>query len=189
MFIQTEPTPNPATVKFLPGQTVLETGTMDFAGPEQSGPSPLAKRLFGLQGVERVFLAREYISVSKAADTDWSMLKPMVLGVLMDHFSTGTPVLDPAFTAAETKPAEDGDEISTQIRELIETRVRPMVAMDGGDIVFESFKDGIVTLQMRGACSGCPSSTMTLKSGIERMLRHYIPEVTEVRAASEDDWA
>lgn len=190
MFIQTEATPNPATVKFLPGQTVLDSGTMDFSGPDQTGPSPLARRLFGLQGVERVFLTREYISVSKAADTDWNMLKPMVLSVLMDHFSAGAPVIDPAFAAQATQQAagEDEDEISAQIRELIETRVRPMVAMDGGDIVFESFRDGVVTLQMRGACSGCPSSTMTLKSGIERMLRHYIPEVAEVRASGEDDW-
>lgn len=187
MFIETEPTPNPATVKFLPGCTVLETGTMDFAGIDAAAPSPLARRLFGLQGVERVFLSRDYISVSKAQDTDWNLLKPMILGVLMDHFSTGAPVLDPAFSQKTDSGLPADDEISAQIRELIETRVRPMVAMDGGDIVFQSFQAGIVTLQMRGACSGCPSATMTLKSGIERMLRHYIPEVTEVRAAGEDD--
>ena len=193
MFIQTETTPNPSTIKFLPGQTVLESGAVEFSAPDQSGPSPLAQRLFSLQGVKRILVAGEYIAVSKAEDTDWNVLKPMVLGVLMDHFSTGAPVLDPAYAPHEglDKPdnGNEDDEISLQIRELIETRVRPMVAMDGGDIVFESFQGGIVTLQMRGACSGCPSATMTLKSGIEKMLRHYIPEVTEVRAAGENDWA
>lgn len=185
MFIQTETTPNPATLKFLPGQKVLSTGTLDFPNREKAKASPLALRLFELQGVERVFLAADYVSVSKAADTDWSVLKPMVLALLMDHLATGQPVLDPSFKADSGHNAGQEDEISLQIRELLDTRVRPMVAMDGGDIVFESFEDGIVYLKMRGACSGCPSSTATLKSGIENMLRHYIPEVQEVRAVGD----
>ncbi len=185
MFIQTETTPNPATLKFLPGQKVLSAGTLDFSDREKAKASPLALRLFELQGVERVFLAADYLSVSKAADTDWSVLKPMVLALLMDHLATGQPVLDPSFKADSGHNAGQEDEISLQIRELLDTRVRPMVAMDGGDIVFESFEDGIVYLKMRGACSGCPSSTATLKSGIENMLRHYIPEVQEVRAVGD----
>lgn len=185
MFIQTETTPNPATLKFLPGQTVLPSGTMDFARREDAAPSPLALRLFGLEGVRRVFLAADYVSVSKGQETDWSVLKPMVLAVLMDHLATGQPVLDPALKTDSGHKEGQEDEISLQIRELLDTRVRPMVAMDGGDIVFESFTDGIVYLKMRGACSGCPSSTATLKSGIENMLRHYIPEVQEVRAVGD----
>ncbi len=185
MFIQTETTPNPATLKFLPGQAVLSSGTLDFARKEEATPSPLALRLFSLEGVSRVFLAADYVSVSKAADTDWSVLKPMVLAVLMDHLATGQPVLDPSFKAQSAHKVGQEDEISFQIRELLDTRVRPMVAMDGGDIVFESFDDGIVYLKMRGACSGYPSSTATLKSGIENMLRHYIPEVQEVRAVGD----
>lgn len=183
MFIQTEETPNPATLKFLPGIPVLESGTLDFASQADSSRSPLAKRLFGLTGVNRVFLASDFVSVSKADDTDWSMLKPMVLALLMDHFSTGQPVIDQsAAPPAEVKKPED-DEITSQIKELLDERVRPMVAMDGGDIVFDRFEDGVVYLHMQGACAGCPSSTMTLKSGIENMLRHYIPEVQEVRPA------
>ncbi len=180
MFIQTEETPNPATLKFLPGQMVLESGTLDFSSEADATKSPLAKRLFGLTGVKRVFLASDFVSVSKADDTDWSMLKPMVLALLMDHLSTNQPIIDPAFIKAKESNEED-DDITAQIKELLDERVRPMVAMDGGDIVFERFKDGIVYLQMQGACAGCPSSTMTLKSGIEGMLRHYIPEVIEVR--------
>ncbi len=179
MFIQTEATPNPSTIKFLPGQSVMEKGIAEFKKVEESVHSPLAKRLFTLQGVASVFLGADFVSVTKADDTDWSMLKPMVLAALMEHFSTGGEIVSPAFF--EKKDAIEEDEISAQIRELIETRVRPMVAMDGGDIEFESFDDGIVMLKMRGACAGCPSSTMTLKSGIENMLKHFIPEVEEVR--------
>lgn len=178
MFIQTEKTPNPATVKFLPGQTIMERGTAEFASFAAAGPSPLAQRLFGLQGVARIFFGKDFVSVSKAEDTDWSVLTPMVLGVLMEHLSTGQPVMT---AQAESAAAEEDDEITAQIKILIEERVRPMVMMDGGDIVFDSFQDGVVFLQMRGACSGCPSSTATLKQGIETMLKHYIPEVTEVR--------
>ncbi len=182
MFIQTEDTPNPATVKFIPGQTVLESGTMDFASPQDAVRSPLAQRLFGIVGVVRVFLAKDFISVSKADDTDWSMLKPMILAALMEHLSMGAPIIEPIAEPATTEAtAEDDDEITLQIKELLDERVRPMVAMDGGDIVFDRFEDGIVFLRMQGACSGCPSSTATLKMGIENMLRHYIPEVIEVR--------
>lgn len=181
MFIQTEETPNPATLKFLPGQPVLEQGTMDFASEADSLKSPLAKRLFGLTGVSRVFLASDFVSVSKADDTDWSMLKPMVLALLMDHFSTEQPIIDKSLLEKDKTSNKVEDEVTAQIIELLDERVRPMVAMDGGDIVFDRFEDGIVFLQMQGACAGCPSSTMTLKSGIENMLRHYIPEVQEVR--------
>lgn len=178
MFIQTEATPNPATIKFLPGRTVLESGVAEFKTAEEAAAQPLPSRLFGIQGVEGVFLGQDFISVTKADDTDWSVLKPMILGSLMEHISTGQPIVK----AQESKAAPiEEDEISAQIRELIETRVRPMVAMDGGDIEFEKFEDGIVLLRMRGACAGCPSSTMTLKSGIENMLKHFIPEVEEVR--------
>ena len=179
MFIQTEKTPNPATIKFLPGQTVIAGGSAEFRSPEEAaGVSPLAQRLFGLQGVKNVFLGDQFVSVSKHDDTDWSMLKPMVLGALMEHFSLGLPIVTgPVPGAAD---AED-DEVVVQIKELIAQRVRPAVMMDGGDITFERFDNGVVYLRMKGACSGCPSSTVTLKMGIENMLRHYVPEVREVR--------
>ncbi len=189
MFIQTQPTPNPATLKFLPGQDVTPSGVYEFKSREESGNSPLAQRLFGITGVENVFLGRDFVSVSKAGDTDWSMLKPMILAALMEHFSTGQPVVLNTGAKDESGSAgEDGDsEIVVQIKELIETRVRPAVMMDGGDIVFESFESGsgVVYLRLRGACAGCPSSTMTLKSGIENMLRHFVPEVTEVRQTAD----
>ncbi len=184
MFIQTEATPNPATLKFLPGQVLLETGTAEFKALEECANSPLAQRLFGLQGVSGVFIGRDFISVSKADDTDWSMLKPMVLASLMEHLSTGQAVLLQPLDGAD-EGAEDDDEIVTQIKELIATRVQPMVMMDGGDIVFDRFEGGIVYLRMRGACSGCPSSTATLKMGIERMLQHFVPEVLEVRPVAD----
>jgi len=182
MFIQTEATPNPATVKFIPGEVVLERGTAEFTSVEESGNSPLAQRLFGLQGVSGIFLGSDFVSVSKADDTDWSMLKPMVLAALMEHFSLGQPVLLEEAVSDDNGGGEDS-EIVVQIKQLIEERVRPAVMMDGGDIVFERFDDGIVYLKMQGACSGCPSSTVTLKSGIENMLKHYVPEVLEVRPA------
>ena len=179
MFIQTQATPNPATIKFIPGQTVLQSGLKDYQSVEEAGASPLAQRLFALQGVTGVFLADEFVSVSKADDTDWNMLKPMVMAALMEHFSTGQPILIEGANGQDE--AEEDDEITAQIKELIATRVRPMVMMDGGDIVFDRFDDGIVYLSMRGACAGCPSSTATLKSGIENMLKHFVPEVVEVR--------
>lgn len=184
MFIQTEETPNPATLKFLPGQVLLEKGSAEFKSLEESSASPLAQRLFGLQGVKSVFIGQDFLSISKADDTDWSMLKPMALAVIMEHLSTGQKVVKDGFLSSGSQEAED-DEISAQIRELIETRVQPMVMQDGGDIEFSSFEDGIVYLNMRGACAGCPSSTATLKGGIENMLKHFIPEVLEVRPVAE----
>ena len=180
MFIETETTPNPATLKFLPGRTVMEKGTANFADADAATRSPLALRLFALDGVTQVFYGADFVSVSKADETSWSELKPAVLGALVEHFSAGEPLL----TGAAEPATEDGeeDEIVAQIKDLLETRVRPAVAQDGGDIIFEAYTDGIVYLQMHGSCSGCPSSTATLKAGIENMLRHYIPEVVEVRA-------
>ncbi len=180
MFIQTQNTPNPATIKFLPDQEVLKSGTLDFACAGAAVKSPLAARLFAITGVERVFLAHDFISVTKADDTDWSMLKPMILAALMEHLSLNHPIIDADFYDVKNS-SNDDNEIITQIKELLEERVRPMVAMDGGDIIFESFEQGIVYLRMQGACSGCPSAGATLKMGVENMLRHYIPEVIEVR--------
>lgn len=186
MFIQTEETPNPATIKFLPGQIIVEKGTIDFPSASDAQKSPLAKRMFGITGVQRVFFSGDFISITKADDTDWSMLKPMILAVIMEHLSTGQKIIDDDFfEKKETASSGENSEIENQIIELLDERVRPMVAMDGGDIVFDRFEDGIVYLEMQGACSGCPSSTATLKSGIENMLKHYIPEVIEVRPASE----
>ncbi len=183
MFIQTEQTPNPATLKFLPGRAVMPAGTASFTDAGAAQRSPLAERLFGVAGVEGVFFGSDFVTVTKGADDDWSLLKPGILGVIMEHFTAGRPILldAPAGAAAAKAPAAEDDDIVAQIKELIETRVRPAVAQDGGDIEFHSFEDGIVYLQMHGSCSGCPSSTATLKAGIENMLRHYVPEVIEVR--------
>jgi Fe-S cluster biogenesis protein NfuA len=182
MFIQTEQTPNPATLKFLPGRPVMTSGTANFTSPEAARTSPLAERLFALPEVAGIFLGADFITVTKAGDGDWYQLKPAILAVIMEHFSAGRPVLlaDPAGNTATAE--EDEDEVVAQIKELLETRVRPAVAQDGGDIIFHDFEDGIVYLHMQGSCSGCPSSTATLKAGIENMLRHYVPEVVEVRA-------
>ncbi len=186
MFIQTEQTPNPATLKFLPGQTVLAEGTIDIRDVEAAERSPLAARLFLIDEVVGVFFGNDFVTVSKTDDADWQMLKPVILGIIMEHFVSGKPVmLDSADLGdAMTDGAEDGPdaEIIGQIKDLLETRVRPAVAMDGGDIVFRGFQNGVVMVQLQGACQGCPSSTATLKMGIENMLRHYIPEVVEVRA-------
>ncbi len=182
MFIQTEATPNPATLKFLPGRAVLKGAPLDFADRETAARSPLATRLFGIEGVTGVFLGADFVSVSKNEAAAWYQLKPAVLAEIMDHFTAGEPVLAGAEEAAAECEANYADGIEGRIRELLDTRVRPAVAMDGGDITFEGFEDGVVYLHLKGACSGCPSSTATLKSGIENMMRHYIPEVTEVRA-------
>ena len=182
MFIQTEQTPNPATLKFLPGCTVMESGTANFPERGAAARSPLAERLFELPEVSGVFLGTDFITVTKNGDSEWHQLKPAVLAAIMEHFTAGRPVIIGEAGAAEGEAAEEDDEIVSQIKELLETRVRPAVAMDGGDITFEDFADGIVYLHMQGSCSGCPSSTATLKAGIENMLRHYIPEVVEVRA-------
>ena len=185
MFIQTEPTPNPASLKFLPGVQVMASGTAEFRHPEDAGVSPLARRLFEIDGVTGVYLGADFVTVSKAEGTEWHHLKPSILGVIMENFTAGLPVIDADAEVAAAAPAgadgADGEVIS-QIVELLDTRVRPAVAMDGGDIVFHGFDAGVVYLHMQGACAGCPSSTLTLKHGIENMLRHYIPEVTEVRA-------
>jgi Fe-S cluster biogenesis protein NfuA len=181
MFIQTEPTPNPATLKFLPGCAVMDAGTANFTDAAAAAArSPLAERLFGLPEVSGVFLGGDFITVTKTDDSDWFHLKPAVLAAIMDHFTAGLPVVTGTAEPAASD-AEDSEVVSA-IKELLETRVRPAVAQDGGDIIFEDFEDGIVYLHMQGSCSGCPSSTATLKAGIENMLRHYIPEVVEVRA-------
>lgn len=182
MFIQTEQTPNPATLKFLPGRTVMESGTANFTTAEGAQRSPLASRIFGVDGVTGVFLGSDFVTVTKDMDQEWHVLKPAILGVIMEHFTAGRPVIEAAAEAAAEGEGED-DEVVAQIKELIETRVRPAVAQDGGDIIFRGFEDGIVYLHMQGSCSGCPSSTATLKAGIENMLRHYVPEVVEVRAS------
>lgn len=182
MFIQTESTPNPATLKFLPGRAVMQDGAADFPDAQAAAASPLAARIFAVDGVEGVFLGADFISVAKASGLDWAHLKPAVLGAIVDHFTSGDPVLA-GEAAANGHAAHDGPDsaVVDQIKELLDTRVRPAVAQDGGDITFHGFDRGVVYLAMRGACAGCPSSTMTLKMGIENLLRHYIPEVLEVR--------
>ena len=179
MFIQTEDTPNPATLKFIPGVTVLANDTAEFTSAEAAKSSPLATRLFAIDGVESVFFSGDFLAITKADQADWFVLKPSVLAGIMEHFASGLPVIETKTDTAASD--EDDSETVQQIKHLLDTRVRPAVAMDGGDITFHSFEDGVVTLQMRGACQGCPSSTATLKMGIENMLRHYIPEVREVR--------
>lgn len=181
MFIQTEQTPNPATLKFLPGRDVMGTGTADFPSAEAAKRSPLAEHLFRIEGIAGVFFGSDFITVTKTADNDWHLLKPAILGAIMEHYTAGRPIVTE--TAGEAASTEEDSEVVAQIKELIDTRVRPAVAQDGGDIIFDSFEDGIVYLHMQGSCSGCPSSTATLKAGIENMLKHYIPEVVEVRAA------
>ena len=183
MFIQTEQTPNPATLKFLPGRAVMASGTANFPDPSGAERSPLAQRLFALSGVTGIFLGSDFITVSKDETVDWYQLKPSVLGAIMEHFTAGQPVLLETASEAAAGDAEDDDEVVAQIKELIETRVRPAVANDGGDIIYRGFREGVVYLTMQGACSGCPSSSATLKQGIEGLLKHYVPEVTEVRAA------
>ncbi|MDP1028235.1 NifU family protein [Sphingomonas sp. KR1UV-12] len=190
MLIETETTPNPATLKFLPGRTVMDAGTRDFATPEEAEASPLAEALFGLGDVTGVFFGRDFISVTAGPGSDWRDLKPDVLSVLLDHFSAHMPLFRQTGAGFSVPPADEDvptddpadAEIVAQIRELIDTRVRPAVANDGGDIVYRGFDKGKVYLRMQGACAGCPSSSATLKNGIEQLLRYYVPEVTEVRA-------
>ncbi len=178
MFIQTEGTPNPATLKFLPGVIVMRKGTADFASAEAAAQrSPLAERLFSVDGVSGVFLGTDFITVSKADTAAWPVIKPQVLAAIMEHFTEKLPVMA---EGADEEAGEADSELVAQIRELIDTRVRPAVAQDGGDIVFRSFTNGVVYVSLQGACSGCPSSTATLKHGIENMLRHYVPEVQSV---------
>jgi Fe-S cluster biogenesis protein NfuA len=182
LFIQTEQTPNPSTLKFLPGRVVMDKGTLDFATADLASASPFAKRLFAIEGVERVFFGADFVTVSKSADRDWQVLKPAILGGIMEHYTSGEPVVVADKAGAEVA-AEEDDDVVAQIKELLETRVRPAVAQDGGDIIFQDFRDGVVYLHMQGSCSGCPSSTATLKMGIENLLKHYVPEVVEVQAA------
>lgn len=191
MFIETETTPNPATLKFLPGQQVMAADTREFTDASVAEVSPLAAALFSLGDVTGVLFGRDFVSVSAAPGVDWSALKPQVVAVLLDHFVSGAPLFAGSDAGAILVPADEaaGDddpadaEIVAQIRDLIDTRVRPAVAGDGGDIIYRGFREGVVYLTMQGACSGCPSSAATLKNGIEGLLRHYVPEVTEVRAA------
>jgi Fe-S cluster biogenesis protein NfuA len=182
MFIETETTPNPATLKFLPGRAVMQSGTSNFTASDQAAHSPLGKRLFAVPGVTGVYLGGDFVTVTKAESEDWFALKPPVLGAIMDHYTAGEAAVENAAEGAAVPAQTSGDPVVSQILELIETRVRPAVAQDGGDITFDSFTDGIVYLHMQGSCAGCPSSTATLKAGIENMLKHYVPEVTEVRA-------
>jgi Fe-S cluster biogenesis protein NfuA len=182
MFIQTEATPNPATMKFLPGRPVLETGTLDMPNREAAAQSPLAEKLFDLPQVAGVFFGSDFISITKS-DGDWQQIKPAILGAIMEHYMSGAPLLASGAQAAaddEFFEEKDADMVAT-IKDLIETRVRPAVAGDGGDITFKGYKEGVVYLHMKGACAGCPSSTATLKHGIQNLLRHFVPEVTEVR--------
>ena len=189
MLIETETTPNPATLKFLPGRSVMDMGTRDFATPEEAVASPLAEALFALGDVTGVFFGYDFVSVTAAAGTDWATLKPEVLTLLLDHFTANMPLFRAASAGGITVPAnapstdDPADvDIIDQIKDLIETRVRPAVANDGGDIVYRGFDRGKVYLQLQGACSGCPSSSATLKNGIESLLKYYVPEVTEVLA-------
>mgnify|MGYP006087393807 CR=1 FL=1 len=184
MFIQTEQTPNPQTLKFLPGRVVMKEGTAFYKNTEEAKDSPFAKRLFLLDGVSGVFFGSDFITITKNKELDWEVIKPNILGAIMDHFNSS----DETINITKSNKGSDSlvkkevdSDIVKQIKELLDTRVRPAVAMDGGDIIFQSFKEGIVYLHMQGACSGCPSSTATLKMGIENMLKHYVPEVTEVR--------
>jgi len=183
MFIQTEATPNPTTLKFLPGETVLAGSPIDYRKNGDFSSSPLARRLFEIEGVDGVFLGADFITVTKDND-DWQHLKPAVLGAIMEHYMSGAAVVEGQGEApASTEDYDEADsEIVSTIKELLDTRVRPAVAQDGGDITFHGFKDGVVSLQMKGACAGCPSSTATLKHGIENLLKHFIPEIKEVRA-------
>lgn len=184
MFIETEQTPNPATLKFLPGRSVMGSGTADFISAEVAERSPLAQRLFQVEGVTGVFLGSDFVTVTKAEGKTWQVLKPAILGIIMEHFAANRPVILESTAAPAEAASGEEDEIVTQIKELLETRVRPAVAQDGGDIIFQGYQDGVVYLHLQGSCAGCPSSTATLKMGIENMLKHYVPEIVEVRAVA-----
>lgn len=192
MFIETEITPNPATLKFLPGQQVMAAGSRDFVDEEQAEASPLAQALFSLGDVSGVFFGRDFISVTAGEGVDWGALKPQVVAILLDHFISGAPLFQAGSAAGISVPAEDEDDLGDdpadadivgQIKDLLETRIRPAVANDGGDVLYRGYREGVVYLKMQGACSGCPSSSATLKNGIESLIKYYVPEVTEVRAA------
>lgn len=187
MFIQTEDTPNPASLKFIPGKPVKADGPAEFGSADEAAVSPLASALFEIDGVRRVFFGSDFLTVTKTAEREWSLMKPALLGAIMEHFLSGRPLIRADAAPRAVDVSEADAEIVDQIIEILDTRVRPAVANDGGDIVFDGFQDGIVFLSMRGACAGCPSSTATLKSGIENLMRHYVPEVTEVREAGGPD--
>jgi Fe-S cluster biogenesis protein NfuA len=187
MFIQTEATPNPATLKFIPGRAVLGSGTMEFTSREAAARSPLAEKLFDVPGITSVFYGSDFVTVTKD-DSDWQHLKPAILGAIMEHYMSGAPLLADGSTGSDDAADEEGEffneadaETVATIKDLIETRVRPAVAGDGGDITFRGFKDGVVYLNMKGSCSGCPSSTATLQHGIQNLLKHFVPDVVEVR--------
>ncbi len=183
MFIQTESTPNPATLKFLPGQEVLGAGTADFQSAAAAEKSPLASRIFAVEGVVGVFFGHDFVTVTKAENVEWDHIKPAILGAVMEHYQSGQPVMaeDAVQASGHAEHSGEDADVVNQIKELLDSRVRPAVAQDGGDITFHGFDRGVVYLHMQGACANCPSSTLTLKMGIENLLRHYIPEVVEVR--------
>ena len=185
MFVQTEPTPNPATLKFLPGREVMKEGTIFFQNQDSAANSPLAQNLFNVKGVESVFFGSDFITITKAEANEWTLMKPAILGCIIEHFTMNKPVISENIASTEHVIDENDSDVVKKIKELLDTKVRPAVAMDGGDIIFDKYNEGIVFLQMQGACQGCPSSTATLKMGIENMLKHYIPEVQEVRPLDE----
>tara|TARA_B100001123_G_C14832695_1_gene836829 strand:- start:109 stop:672 length:564 start_codon:yes stop_codon:yes gene_type:complete len=186
MFVQTEPTPNPLTLKFLPGRVVMQNGTAFFQNKSEVENSPLAKKFFEIDGVDGVFFGSDFITITKKEELDWQIIKPPIFEIITEHFNSDNPVILTQTNSdkSEIEKNENESDVIKQIKELINTKVRPAVAMDGGDIVYQKFEEGVVYLHMQGACSGCPSSTATLKMGIENMLKHYIPEVKEVRPVS-----
>ncbi|XP_056130025.1 NFU1 iron-sulfur cluster scaffold homolog, mitochondrial isoform X2 [Lampris incognitus] len=189
MFIQTQDTPNPNSLKFLPGRIVLESGTMDFAAPRDAFCSPLARQLFRIDGVKSVFLGPDFITVTKSdANTEWKVIKPDVFAAIMDFFTTGLPVVNEDSTpSADTAPSDDDDEVIAMIKELLETRIRPTVQEDGGDVVYRGFEEGVVKVKLQGSCTSCPSSIVTLKSGIQNMLQFYVPEVESVEQVKDEE--
>lgn len=189
MFVQTQDTPNPNSMKFLPGRIVLETGTMNFAGPRDAYCSPLARQLFRIDGVKSVFLGPDFITITKSdANMEWKVIKPDVFAAIMDFFTTGLPVInDDSKPSADTAPSDDDDEVVAMIKELLDTRIRPTVQEDGGDVVYRGFEDGVVKLKLQGSCTSCPSSIITLKSGIQNMLQFYVPEVESVEQVKDEE--
>ncbi|XP_020513075.1 NFU1 iron-sulfur cluster scaffold homolog, mitochondrial [Labrus bergylta] len=189
MFVQTQDTPNPNSLKFLPGRTVLESGTLNFAGPRDAHCSPLARQLFRIDGVKGVFLGPDFITISKADDNmEWKVIKPDVFAAIMDFFTSGLPVVnEDSKPNADTAPSDDDDEVVAMIKELLDTRIRPTVQEDGGDVLYRGFEDGIVKLKLQGSCTSCPSSIITLKSGIQNMLQFYVPEVESVEQVKDEE--
>lgn len=189
MFVQTQDTPNPNSIKFLPGRVVLEGGTMNFAGPREAFCSPLARQLFRIDGVKSVFLGPDFITITKSdANMEWKVIKPDVFAAIMDFFTSGLPVVsEDSKPNADTAPSDDDDEVVAMIKELLDTRIRPTVQEDGGDVLYRGFEDGIVKLKLQGSCTSCPSSIVTLKSGIQNMLQFYVPEVESVEQVKEEE--